>query len=344
MYRLSAGTGLRLRFVSDLSLLDRLLAAASSVSEVTAVRRVVPCESVQLLIYSWKLGLYPVAFNAVAGKRYKAFPAYEYTVEARMPWSRGEELALTLKSRLLDRQIAYEQARLRFLLTLPQEYSASPSAALLRASESPEVAFTDEPVSAKEGTLSPKELAEALPAPTAAAMPTALPAQHSEVGDLANDDEKKGLLEGGDLARLQGAPPQADSSKSNSSSGGGKPATVPPRAADAEMVSAHVAPMPWYRTFLGVLAMLLLCVILMFFCFRLCAKRRTDIPASSSRVTVSDTTLGGDQPRGGEKLPERRPTGHNEGYAQVSDVASLRDPDSGSSWWEQDDLEAFAAR
>lgn len=86
---------------ADLSLFDKLLTEASRMKEFHSVQHKIYCDEVESLIYMWKLGMYPIDFAPVPGREFMRHPTYQYTTETKLPWTRGEELALTLRNRLL---------------------------------------------------------------------------------------------------------------------------------------------------------------------------------------------------------------------------------------------------
>lgn len=284
-----------------LSLFDKLLTEASGMSEVTAVRHKMYCDDLQTLIYMWKLGLYPAGFTPVPSRRRLGFPTYEYTTETKLPWIRNEELTLTCRSRLLDREIAYEQERLHGLLAgepeplpVPTEVAPTPAVVPFGRSVSP-------------------------------AVPQAEPQQPP----IAQDTEQK--KEQPTLVPSPAEPRSVEKQKVGQSLRDSSAVAMDREAEDHETMS------PWYRTVAGVAGMIIGCTIVMFFCFRFCSRQRDHAPDSEpQRESSGATEREAYNVDKGEV--QRRPTARKEGYAQVTDEHAAREPDS-DTWWDHEDMQ-----
>ncbi|KAL8430933.1 hypothetical protein ACSSS7_005622 [Eimeria intestinalis] len=114
--------------------------------------------------------------------------------------------------------------------------------------------------------------------------------------------------------------------------------------------------LPWYRTIAGVGGMLITCSLLMYVCFRSCAKRGIDTvgmsaatlqgsgssgsgsttTTSSSSSIIRDSGMMRTTPHSDPQEMQRRPVGRKEGYAHVSDVKGVSIADS-QAWWDQEE-------
>lgn len=274
-------------------------------NEIRAVRHKMYCDDLQTLVYMWKLGLYPVAFAPVDSRRRLGFPTYEYTTETKLPWTRNEELTLTHKSRLLDREIAHEEESLHILQNRPPELLPVPS----------EVA-TVRPV-----------------APLAPPVPPVVPQAQTEpqaggVQDRGHKEERSTIVV------TSPAEPQTDNRLETGHPQLPKLQDSDPLAMNA--ASSEVLP-PWYRTVAGVVGIIVGCTIVMFFCFRFCARQRDGPPPTVPQRENSDSTVA-EMYSGDKGEVQRRPTARKEGYAQVTDEQAVREPDS-DSWWDHEGTE-----
>ncbi|KAL8272423.1 hypothetical protein Esti_003713 [Eimeria stiedai] len=102
--------------------------------------------------------------------------------------------------------------------------------------------------------------------------------------------------------------------------------------------------LPWYRTVAGVACMLFTSSLLMFLCFRSCAKRG-DFTAGSTSTSQGGSSRGssrdsGSRTGGNFQEPQRRPIGQKEGYAHVTDEQGAAEAQT-HAWWDQEDNETF---
>lgn len=330
-------------------------------SEFSVVRHKMYCDDVQLLIYMWKLGLYPVAFDSVPGRNRLGFPTYEYTTETKLPWTRNEELTLTERNRLLGTYIIFTFYLGSFCFVpipyglpgcLPriaslckdrlheiQPYPLEKNAETFFCSKRAYCLYTDREIAHEEERLRaimkgppeppvhPREPPAVSAAPSA---PQALPeAVGAEIIERKTQHPTAFVSEGEAVTESS---PKMEHSQMGSVKGSGSPTSG--GAADSESV-------PWYRTLAGVAGMIIGCTILMFFCFRFCSNRRDNTPTSNLREGAAGTSSGDTNIRDKGGF-QRRPAGRMEGYAQVSDEHAARDPDA-DSWWDQENAEAFSS-
>ncbi|KAL8436499.1 hypothetical protein Efla_006750 [Eimeria flavescens] len=285
-----------------LSLFEELLKEASRESGLRAVRLKMYCEDFRTLHLSWRLGFHPITFSKLPNRKWLGYSTYEYTLEAKLPWEPTEELAAHLKAGRLDREIV----RLTDILSQP---------------ETP--AREDDP-----------EQLVSLAGPPPSSPPSAGGVQTPEQPAAASPSLAESLESSSQTSVFRKAMKEEELQKAEAAAGR--------RQAEVKDMRPGEEGLPWYRTVAGVSAMVFTFSLLMFFCFRSCARGREASSAGRDPPLPGghQVTREGETDQRDLKETERRPAGRKEGYAQVGDASEAADADT-ASWWGQDEGDEY---